>query len=262
MNQNGVVVWEGESRITGAPIVAIATGLKNRSANAKTGAMVQTWILVADIDPLEALKTGADSANCGACIFKAAGHDGTKYWGRECYVNVSQAPLNVWRTWRRGRYASPPLSALPSLFAGRFLRFGSYGDPAAVPVEVWRAMAADSAGWTGYTHQSRSERLRDVLEFCQVSADTLEDAQASRRAGVGSFRVLASGESPAPFEILCPASKEAGQLTDCQSCRLCSGHHGASIAIASHGIGAGLSPRPERRPLRLPVLNPERTAMV
>ena len=51
--------YEGPSMIDGSPIVAIAT---ISSRNGKTGSIVQTWIMPADIDPLTAIKTGYDSA--------------------------------------------------------------------------------------------------------------------------------------------------------------------------------------------------------
>ena len=66
MNRNGLVLWEGPSALTGAPIVVIATGLKRKSANAKIGAdTVQVWYLPRDVAPNVAVKTGDDEAVCG-----------------------------------------------------------------------------------------------------------------------------------------------------------------------------------------------------
>ena len=50
-NPNGRILYEGPSMLDGAPIVVIATGFAERSGNDKTGAMIQTWILRADIPP-------------------------------------------------------------------------------------------------------------------------------------------------------------------------------------------------------------------
>lgn len=255
---NSVVIYRGPSRIDGAPIVVVATGLAGKSANAKTGAMVQTWILRADMSPTEALRTGADSSICGGCIHRPASHDGTNWTGRSCYVNVAQAPLNVWKTATRGRYREATREELTSLFQGRNVRLGSYGDPAAVPLDVWDAVLLAAGGWTGYTHQARSPRLRDVLRYCQVSADSCEDATAARDAGVGSFRVLRAGEEAQPWEMVCPASEEAGKVTTCSDCRACSGWNGANVAIRSHGIGAKLYRAAPARALSLPVLNAAR----
>ena len=44
----GYVLYQGPSRLNGEPIVAIAT---MRTANVKTGNMVQTWILTAEVSP-------------------------------------------------------------------------------------------------------------------------------------------------------------------------------------------------------------------
>lgn len=263
LNRNGLVLWAGPSRIDGAPIVCIATGLGSGSGNAKTGAMVQTWILRADVGPIDALRTGADVSICGACVHRPRRFNGKKYFSRSCYVNVAQAPNGIWKAYKRGRYpvANGP-EDIRAAMAGRRVRLGSYGDPAAVPLDIWAACVAESAGHTGYTHQMRAPRLRDVLSLCQVSADSLADAQAAHAAGLGSFRVLADGESPAPFEMVCPASAERGHAVTCSDCMACSGADGANVAIAAHGIGArSYAGAPaQRRPLSLPVLNPARVA--
>jgi len=255
---NSVAVYVGPSRIDGCDIVVIVTGLKG-SNNAKTGSMVQSYILLDDCDPLEALRTGRDSTVCGACLLRPTYYDGTKYTGRGCYVNVGQAPLSLWRAWKRGNIPMVNVGELAELTRGRMVRLGSYGDPGAVPPVIWYAYTRYAAGWTGYTHQSRSPKLRDVLTWCQVSADSEADAVAARRAGVGSFRVLRDGDAPLPFETVCPASAEAGKVTTCADCRLCSGINGASVVIAAHGIGSRHVRTDKRRPLSLPVINPNRS---
>jgi len=63
----GLELWRGASRLDGAPIVAIATGLAAPSSNPKTGPMVQTWILRADVAPHEAQRDGRDASVCGDC---------------------------------------------------------------------------------------------------------------------------------------------------------------------------------------------------
>ena len=243
---NSVEVWRGNSRIDGAPIVCICSGLK-KSANAKTGNMVQSYILRADLDPMRALKSGADASICGGCIHRPATTTGSSYSGRSCYVNVGQGPLSVWRAWDRGNVPAVSLDILPDLVGGRMVRLGTYGDPAAVPLFVWDAYTRGASGWTGYTHQSRTRKLRDVLRYCQVSADSLEDATAANRAGLGSFRVLRDHERPAPFETVCPASEEAGRVATCDTCRMCDGS-GNAIAIRAHGIGAPVKLE-KRRPV-------------
>jgi hypothetical protein len=60
-NRNGFIIYENPS------IVIIATGFKQGSKNGKTGAMIQTWILRKDINPVKAVKTGLDFMVCGDC---------------------------------------------------------------------------------------------------------------------------------------------------------------------------------------------------
>ena len=62
-----MVVYEGPSLINGEPVVVIATGLDKPSTNRKTGPMVQTYILLADERPRDAIQSGKDEAICGSC---------------------------------------------------------------------------------------------------------------------------------------------------------------------------------------------------
>jgi hypothetical protein len=254
---NTVEVWTGASRIEGSPLVVLVTGLKE-SKNTKTGNMCQSYILRSDMDPLQALRTGSDTAMCGACVHKAKSYDGTTWSERSCYVRVDTAPLGIYRAWDRGNVPAVTLSELSELTRDRMVRLGTYGDPAAVPLAVWDAYCRYAAGWTAYTHQAANKRLRDVLKYCQISADSEGDSLAARGAGIGSFRVLAHGESALPFEMVCPASEEAGRVATCATCKACSGLDGANVVINSHGIGKGHHTPSKRRALTLPVLNPAR----
>ncbi len=67
MNLNGRILFEGKSPINGKPIVIIATGFKENSANPKTGFMLQTWILSSELKPNEAFKTNENA--CPITVF-------------------------------------------------------------------------------------------------------------------------------------------------------------------------------------------------
>jgi hypothetical protein len=56
------IIYNGPSLLDGKPIVVIATYSKR---NTKTGEVVQTYILVDGMNPLDASKTGADFSICG-----------------------------------------------------------------------------------------------------------------------------------------------------------------------------------------------------
>ena len=227
-----MILYEGPSMIDGNPIVMIATGTKNRSNNRKTGDMIQTWILRQDVSPVEAMKDGRDKSICGTCPHGPGAGDG----GRSCYVNVGQAPLSVWRAYRRGAY--PVTDGLLGWADGRAVRLGAYGDPGAVPFERCDQLVRRSAAHTGYTHQWRScdERYREI---CMASVDTVEEARVARSRGWRTFRTRLQGsESRLGGESVCPASGEAGHLLTCESCLACSGsrqQRRGSIVLDAHG---------------------------
>lgn len=210
----------------GSPIVAIATGLASPSHNRKTGPMVQTWILPRDEKPTDAIRSGQDASVCGDCPAR----------GMWCYVNVGQAPNSVWKTYRAGKY--PFLSE--SAFAGKALRLGAWGDPAAVPLDVWVRLAQRARMVTGYTHAWRycSSAYQELL---MASCDTQADAEAAQALGWRTFRVSAPGEPLGAREVSCPASAEAGHKLTCEQCGACNGTatgRRGHIAIEAHGSSA------------------------
>jgi len=225
--ENGVF-YRGPSLIDGAPIVGVAI---YSDRNGKTGRVLQTYILREDINPLEASKTGADVSICGTCPLRGTATDDParkQAAGRRCYVNLGQGPLAVFRALERGRYPDVDPAAIG---AGRMVRVGTYGDPAAIPGEVWDAMLSQATTWTAYTHQKPWRP-----DIAMQSADTLSEAQAHWRAGRRTFRVLTGLADLDPAnEALCPASKEAGRRVQCAACKLCKGSaRGKSIAIVEH----------------------------
>lgn len=219
----GIVIYDGASRIDGQPVIAIATGLVAKSENEKTGAMVQTWILRRDIAPHHAAKSGKDVSVCGDCPLRPA-----KGGASDCYVRTYQAPNQVWKSYHAGRYAVPGVDfaarLLPELFRGAKIRFGAYGDPYAIPVRRWGAMAKHAGGWTGYTHQWRRLRQGAALsKLCMASADTADDVATANARGWRTFRVKKSNAPILATEFGCPAAKENGQRTNCADCGLCAG---------------------------------------
>ena len=243
---NGYVLYEGPSMLDDAPIVVIATGFKAGSTNRKTGEMVQTYILRQDVEPTEAIRSGADSSICGDCPHRGkVTTDSTgqpRNVGRTCYVNVGQGPLAVFRTYKAGKYPTAPFQ-LP--VTGRMVRLGTYGDPAAVPGDVWVNLLDGAAGHTGYTHQWRNpslsrEHLASLRGLCMASADTAEEADHAHAMGWRTFRVSLNPtlDPIRKGEVLCPASAEAGKKLTCAECKACNGTMTArrgSIYIPAHG---------------------------
>jgi hypothetical protein len=246
----GFVIYRGPSLIDGAPIVAIV--VNGKSTNEKTGAMVQTYILRADVAPLHAIAQGLDVSICGTCVHRGVSSDAdldparvAMPRKRSCYVQVGKGASMVYGAFTRGRYMEDAdASQAQAACAGRRVRFGTYGDPAAVPAHLWAALARDAAGWTGYTHAWRNEALtaaqRDAIgRLCMASADSADDAQEARTRGLRHFRVRTEDEAMLPREFICPASAEGGKRRQCDTCSACDGTNGrasrASVVIVAHG---------------------------
>ena len=63
-----MIIYQGPSLIDGSPIVAIAIA---QSGNVKTGNMVQTYIIRADMSPMEASKQARIIQSVGIASFAA-----------------------------------------------------------------------------------------------------------------------------------------------------------------------------------------------
>jgi hypothetical protein len=239
----GVVLWRGASVLGGSPIAMVATfGTSNR----KTGGAVQTWIIRTDVSPADAVKSGADFAVCGDCPQR-------HFLGGHCYVLPFQSPGAVYRALMRGSYDADhgrALSRFRALLAsGAKLRLGAYGDPAAVPLDVYdRIMPHAVGGWLGYTHQWRATSAQFLREYCMASVDNAAEESQARAMGWRTFRAMGPGETIGERTIEC-LSESRG--TTCQDCGICDGARAVreipgsvavSVWIQTHGARAKRSP--------------------
>jgi hypothetical protein len=203
------------------------------TANRKTGRMFQTYILRSDMDPIKAAQTKADAAICGSCPHKLK-ENGT------CYVRLDTGPLQVYKAWQRGNYPTLTLAQSREVFAGQLVRMGSYGDPCAVPFEVWRTIMAKGKGHTGYTHAWKEPRFAPFATLCMASCDNVLEGMEARGLGWRAFTILPKGAIAVPGgSFLCPASEEGGKKLTCGECLACDGNASnrrASIHIPVHGV--------------------------
>ena len=236
-NPNGYVIWEGKSTFTSDPIAVIATCFSNKSQNRKTGDMIQVYIIKQNQLPTEALKSADDGAICGDCKYnRSVGKGG-------CYVNVGQSVNGIYRAYMNGSYEKLP-EDYEYLFEGRLVRFGAYGDPAAVPYEVWEPIVnilktRKGRSYTGYTHAWKycDPRYRNI---CMASVDSEEELLKAKEMGWSTFRVKYDTDLDRKDETHCPASEEkqielarrfiaAGKPLEtikhikCEDCCLCDG---------------------------------------
>ena len=233
----GYIAYEGPSIIDGKPIVVIINKIDG-SKNAKTGAIVQSFIIRSDIDPVKALQTGADVSVCGQCEHRPV--LARKSGKPPCYVQVAKSVLSVYNAYRRGRYVRADAATIAAALAGKIVRIGTYGDPFAAPVRMWSQITRYAAGRRGYTHQWDIPGF-DVdawAPLVMASADTIDQAAKANLLGMRVFRV-SQGLDVQQGEAMCPASKEAGQRTTCAKCTLCAGTSikARDIVIADHAAG-------------------------
>lgn len=245
MKPTGHILYEGPSLIAPGRIVAIAIA---SSDNVKTGDMLQTYILRADVAPIAASKSGADESGCGDCPRR-------HYLGGDCYVNLGHGPRAVFAKYVAGGYPHlySPIDGqyeperIFEIGRGRMVRLGAYGDPAAVPARIWEALTRHAIGHTGYTHQwlspniSNDQRAR-IMALCMASADTETEAEMAHALGYRTFRARRADEPLMAREFTCPASAEAGKRLQCIDCRACDGigrkPSAASVTIITHGARA------------------------
>ena len=272
----GFIFYEGPSRIDGSPIVGIAT---YGTGNEKTGNLVQTWILRSDIHPIDAINTGADESICGSCPMRGRiadaserTHKATKFpgetvnKGRSCYVLVQNAPLQIYNGYKRGLYPVLGPEHRRKLL-GRGLRYGSYGDPVAIPFKAWDALAKLCTGKAepGYTHQWKNKKFSNWSKRVMASTHSAGENAVAQAAGWRTFRTIADISQKADNEIICPASAEGGYTATCETCGACNGRRDMndkrhSVAIVGHGgdgkldLVRGVIEKSESK-FSLPVLN-------
>lgn len=231
-----VVIWSGPSELDGCPIVLLAPDPTRLSQNIKTGPMLQTYILRPDLLPTAAIKNGADASICGDCR-----HRGTFGKNRTCYVNVGQSVNSIWYAFTRATLRGESVVLTPGervkLGAGRSIRAGAYGDPAAVPVQIWLDLLTNADSNTGYTHQWRTcdPAFKD---FCMASVDSEAEAEEARSYGWRTFRVMNDYAELMENEVECPNSTTGIQCVKCKHCNGTDPKRSSSVAIYVHGTAA------------------------
>ncbi len=239
----GYIIYRGASALDSKPIVVIATGFNGKTNNPKTGDMVQTWILREDLSPSEAVSTGGDVSICGDCKHRGT-LEGGRVKGRTCYVQVFHAPRVIFDAYQRGNYPQAGISELEGLAVGRNVRIGAYGDPSAVPVEIWESLTGKAAMVSGYTHQWRNSQHARLKYLTMASVDSEKEHAEAVAMGWRTFRVKNPSDLVLKGEAICPNTTVGITCADCGACRGKRPTNGGQstlkghIVITVHGVGA------------------------
>lgn len=223
---NGYIIYEGASKLD--PTQNIVAILTLKTSNKKIGQMAQLWILHKDLKPTEASATGLDAAVCGDCPLR-------HHSGGACYVTLFQAPLAVFKAYKKGNYKHIDVSEYKSLLNGLKIRFGAYGDPAAIPALYLASLKTVAANNTSYSHQWRT--APELKTLSMASVDNINEAKEASAQGWRYFRVATEQSEILKNEVICPSVTHG---TTCEACGLCNGKRGAkdtrkNIVVPVHG---------------------------
>jgi hypothetical protein len=227
MLKNGYIAWQGDSLIDGSPIVLILTGFVNPTSNRKTGRQIQSWIIRQNYVPTYAAKYGFDNAICDSCPLKLSEIG-------SCYVNLLTTN-NIYRSYLAGNYPKFSDKELAVLQHYRYpIRIGSYGDPTAIPFDIWEPIILASGKHTGYTHRHKNCDLR-WQKYLMASMETELGAKQAQKGGWRTFRIIAPDAPLSDNEILCRHTED--DRNKCETCLLCDGSSSKpNIADKVHGL--------------------------
>lgn len=235
---SGVCFYEGPSRLDGSPIIGVATF---NTENEKTGNLVQTWILRADLTPIQAINMGADYSICGNCPLKGVVRDTNK--DRACYVAVQNAPTSVSSGYHRHIYPHVSEVDIAKLIGDAGFRYGSYGDPTAIPLSSWKPLTQEvkeGNARAGYSHQWHRKKFQFWRTRLMASTHSESENRKAWAMGWRTFRTIMDVSERMPEEIICPASAEGDYRRTCETCGACNGRASMgdlrrNIAIVVHG---------------------------
>ena len=173
-------------------------------------------------------------SNCLDCPMRTYGKCYThKFTQARGFLSMLRSLVKEFPTWDSLPELNEEIEAkLINISMGRYVRFGTYGEPVLHSIELVKGMASVAKSWTGYTHQWR--KYPPFAEFFMASVHSPAMENKARSEGWRSF---ASLSSPSTDFVNCPASKEGGMRTSCDKCGLCSGQAGKgskSIYILEH----------------------------
>tara|TARA_R110002124_G_C8763847_1_gene499373 strand:- start:48 stop:752 length:705 start_codon:yes stop_codon:yes gene_type:complete len=165
-----------------------------------------------------------DKSNCLDCKFS-----GNKGKGG-CYThkfNQYVGFLSMLRSIKQEQLTpltTQKIDAITEMCADTYVRFGTYGEPSLIPLPIVKAMTFKASNWTGYTHQHDKKFAQGYKDFFMASTHTEEEASNRSEDGWRSFIALEKGTDAKA--VSCPASSEAGFVSNCAKCSLCSGASG------------------------------------
>lgn len=165
-----------------------------------------------------------DKSNCLDCKFSGNQGEGGCYTHK---FNQYVGFLSMLRSIKADQLTplnESKIDAILDMTLDTYVRFGTYGEPSLMSLSLVEAMTQNSSNWTGYTHQHNKRFAKGYKHFFMASTHTEEEASNRSEDGWRSFIALEKGTDAKA--VSCPASSEAGFVSNCAKCSLCSGASG------------------------------------
>jgi hypothetical protein len=181
----------------------------------------------------------ADGKVCMDCPFAVS--NGAKL--SACYTHKMMQYSGFLSTLRSTAKVYPTFESIPTLSMdlyniiltiseGKFVRFGTYGEPTLLPIGLVADICKVAKNYTGYTHQWKRDD-----SFAPYFMASVHSADEERIASLVGYRSFVVSETQIKEFISCPASVEQGFKSNCSKCGLCSGTNGKgtkSVNILNH----------------------------
>ena len=114
--------------------------------------------------------------------------------------------------------------------AGKYVRFGSYGEPVLHPDSLVETLAKNASSYTGYTHQWK--KYENAGRFFMASTHNEDERKAANSRNYRAFVAVSESNAPDTKAMFCLSEKMS-----CSKCSLCSGTCGkgkADVKIMQH----------------------------
>lgn len=176
---------------------------------------------------------GRDKDNCIDCPLMGP--------GAKCYTHKPMQSLGMISSLRSmpawediSPYNEEHHESLVKDATGRFVRFGTYGEPSLLPFALIKDLTEAAKSWTSYTHQWRKYPLLAAYFMASVSSE----AEAQQAIGMG-WRVFMNAPRRSEYDtskfIYCPATEKKDFSATCSTCGLCNGaNRKRNIIIYNH----------------------------
>lgn len=188
------------------------------------------------IKSAEEFYSKADS-NCLDCPMREYGKCYThKYMQTMGFMSMLRSVVKQYPDWDFVPEADKEhFDAIVEMCEGKYVRFGTYGEPVLHGHTLISEICSVASNWTGYTHQWR--KYSHFAEFFMASTHGVAEEMEAAQQGWRSFMAIKNPTMAGDGMVNCPASKEGGFKSSCDKCSLCSGQRGKgskSVFILEH----------------------------